>query len=183
MKYIIVTTLLFCSMVYAYVGMNAKVGYGAASSEGETEGVFCYGLEMIYFSNMSLCGSIGFDAWYWSDSEGGYTASLTNSSIIFSLGAAFPKKKPVASIRGGVGLITWWKAALSGGGISASDTETMNFKDFFGVFDIYAPISKNFDIVFQGKYVHQTLSIEESGITYSQDWDTFSGRVGLQINL
>lgn len=185
MKYIKITLLilLFSSSLFAGVGLNAKIGYGALTAEGDTEGVLCYGSEIIYFSNMTLCGSIGFDAWRWADNEMGFTASLTNSSIILSLGVSFPKRKPVASIRGGVGLITWWKTSFSAGGISESDTETNTFKDVFGVFDIYVPISKNFDIVFQGKYAHQTMSIEESGYTYSQGMDAFSGKIGFQVNL
>ena len=185
MKYILsITFLLLSSTLYANVGMNAKIGYGATTSQEETEGVFCYGFEMIYFSDLTLCGSVGFDAWYWSDREGGYSASLTNSSIILSIGAAFPKSRPIANVRCGAGLVTWWKASLSSGGVSVSDTETNTFRDFFGVFDVYAPISGNFDIVFQGKYAHQTLKIEEeSGYSYGKDWNTFSGKVGLQVIL
>ncbi|MGB3340086.1 MAG: hypothetical protein WBB37_01225 [bacterium] len=185
MKYSTIIALsIFSSSLYANVGMNAKVGYGASTSGGETEGVFCYGTEIIYFSNMTLCGSVGYDAWHWSDSEGAFTASITNSSIVLSLGATFfPQKKPVASIRGGVGLVTWWKTSISGSGFLESDNESMIFKDFFGVVDFYVPICKNLDIVIQGKFAHQTLSIEESNQTYSQDWDTFSGKVGLQVIL
>lgn len=183
MKYkVIIVLALLCSSLYANVGVNAKVGYGSARAEGHSEGVLCYGTEIVYFSNMTLCGSVGFDVWHWSENEGGYSASLNNSSIILSLGAAFPKRKPIASIRGGFGLVTWWKMSYEGGGFSGSETETMAFKDIFGVFDIYAPISRNFDIVFQAKYVHQTLSIEELGYTYSQGWDTFSGKTGFQVN-
>jgi len=182
MKYLKITLLilLFSTSLFAKVGLNAKIGYGASTVEGETEGVLCYGGEAVIFSDIMLCSSIGFDAWHWSDEEAGIEGSLTNSSIIVSLGVAFPKQKPVASIRGGTGLVTWWKASLSSGGSSISNTETMTFKDFFGVFDLYVPISRQFDILFQGKFAHQTLDYELGG---SDSWNTFSGKAGFQVKL